>query len=314
MGRQVKTMNDRDEKLLMWESATLYYEKKHTQQEIAELMGLSRQTVSKLLNDAIKENIVEIKIHDPQKNCRELERLLCARFGLSSAVVCTVSGKQDTLRQIMTVKAAAEYISPIIQRGNLKIAVSWGRTIHALISQMDEIHTSDNLVFPLFGATDVEDPCFSSNEIARALADKTHANVQYAWFPYLTDSAEDHLLLKKTGYYKKIEALWNKIDLALVGIGNADIVSMFGRTVGCTADAGGIAGDIATHFFDENGKLSERHQHTLCASASNIAQAGQTIAIACGSDKADAIHGALKTGLLDVLVTDEHTAREVLGI
>ena len=61
-------MNNRDEKLLMWEAATLYYEKKHTQQEIAELLGLSRQTVSKLLNDAVKENIVEIRIHDPQKS------------------------------------------------------------------------------------------------------------------------------------------------------------------------------------------------------------------------------------------------------
>ena len=46
----------------MAEAAVLYYEKEYTQQEIANLMGLSRQTVSKLLTDAVKENIVEIKI------------------------------------------------------------------------------------------------------------------------------------------------------------------------------------------------------------------------------------------------------------
>lgn len=307
-------MNGRDEKLLMWEAATLYYEKKLTQQEIAELMALSRQTVSRLLNDAVKENIVEIKIHDPQKNCKELEFLLCRQFGITSAVVCAVSGKHDTLRQLMTVKAASEYITPIIKQGSLNIAVSWGRTIHALIGQMMETHTSDNLVFPLFGATDVEDPCFSSNEIARALADKTHAGVQYAWFPYVTESAQDHLLLKTTGYYKKIQTLWEQIDLALVGIGNADIVSMFGKTIGCTENTGGIAGDIATHFFDKDGNFLERHQHTLCASVSDIRNAGQTIGIACGSEKTDAIIGALKSGLLDVLVTDEHTAREVLKV
>ena len=50
------------EKRLMAEAAILYYEKKCTQQEIADAMGLSRQTVSRLLNDAIKENIVEINI------------------------------------------------------------------------------------------------------------------------------------------------------------------------------------------------------------------------------------------------------------
>lgn len=278
-------MNDRDEKLLMWEAATLYYEKKYTQQEIAELMSLTRQTVSKLLNDAIKENIVEIKIHDPQKNCRELEQLLCEHFGLSSAVVCAVSGKNDRLRQLMTVKSAAEYIAPIINRGEAKIAVSWGQTIHTLIGQMPEMHTNGNLVFPLFGATDVEDPCFSSNEIARRLADKAGAKVQYAWFPYLAESEQDYLLLKKTGYYKKIQSLWSQIDLALVGIGNAQIVSMFGRTVGCAANADGICGDIATHFFDNEGHFTDRNQHTLCASVSDIKNAGQTIAIACGSEK-----------------------------
>ena len=62
------------EKILMSEVATLYYKKNMTQQEIAETLHLSRQTVSKLLSDAIEEKIVEIIIHDPEKNCKELEK------------------------------------------------------------------------------------------------------------------------------------------------------------------------------------------------------------------------------------------------
>ena len=81
-------MNISDEKILMSEVAILYYEKKHTQQEIAEAMGLSRQTVSKLLNDAIKEKIVEIKIHNPKKDCEELEKLICERFSINKCIVC----------------------------------------------------------------------------------------------------------------------------------------------------------------------------------------------------------------------------------
>ena len=61
------------EKILMSEVATLYYKKNLTQQEIAETLHLTRQTVSKLLSDAIEEKIVEIIIHDPQKDCKELE-------------------------------------------------------------------------------------------------------------------------------------------------------------------------------------------------------------------------------------------------
>lgn len=307
-------MNSSDEKIMMWEAATLYYEKKYTQQEIAGLMGLSRQTVSKLLGDAVKENIVEIKIHDPKQNCSDLERLLCERFGLSSAKVCAVSSGNDALRQLMSVKAAVQYLTPLLRQGNLKIAVSWGRTIRELISQMPSMQTSGNLVFPLFGATDMEDGCFSSNEIARGLADKTGAAVQYAWFPYLTESEQDHLLLKKTGYYKKVQALWQQIDIALVGIGNTEIVTMFSEMIRRPLQSSRICGDIATHFFDKDGQFADLQQRTLCADVQDIKNAKQTIAIACGSEKIDAIRGALNTKLLDVLITDEHTARQILEV
>ena len=308
-----ESMKNTDEKVLMWEAATLYYEKKYTQQEIAGLMNLSRQTVSKLLTDAVKENIVEIKIHDPKRTCSDLENLLCARYGLSSAVVCSVSSNDDTLKHLMTVKAATGYIAPLLKQGGQKIAVSWGRTIKELINQMPQMSTSGNLVFPLFGATDVEDPCFSCNEIIRDLADKIGAAVQYAWFPYLTENEQDYFLLKNTGYYQKIQTLWNQIDIALVGIGNKDIVSMFSHIINQPLDASEISGDIATHFFDQAGTITELYQNTLCADVQNIKDAKQTIAIACGSEKLFAITGALNTGLLDTLITDEYTARELLG-
>ena len=47
-------MNAKDEKVLMSEVAIMYYEKGLTQLQIANLMNLSRQTVSKLLNEAVK--------------------------------------------------------------------------------------------------------------------------------------------------------------------------------------------------------------------------------------------------------------------
>ena len=129
-------MKTKDEKILMTEVSILYYEKKHTQQEIANFMNLSRQTVSKLLNDAVKENIVEIKIHNPKKDCEELEALICERFGINKCVVCGSTSRNESLRIIMTVKAAQDYILPIINKGGQKIAISWGRTVQELINSM----------------------------------------------------------------------------------------------------------------------------------------------------------------------------------
>ncbi len=301
-----------DEKMLMSEAATLYYEKKYTQQEIATLMHLSRQTVSRLLSDAVKEQIVEITVHNPLTDRAALANHLCETFGIRDAVVCGVSGADDTLRQLMTVKAAARYLLPFLEKGGQHIAVSWGRTMQALAEELPAISTAGNTVFPLFGATDNVDSCFLSNELARSMADKLGTAVKYAWFPYRPDSAEDCVLLKKTSYYQNMQALWERIDLALVGIGNTDMLALFEKSFGTDPHIARAVGDIATHFFGADGTLLEPHENTLCASAYNLQKAKHTVAIACGNNKVAAITGALRTGLIDVLITDEYTATEIL--
>lgn len=300
------------EKILMSEVATLYYKKNMTQQEIAETLHLSRQTVSKLLNDAIEEKIVEIIIHDPEKDCKELEMQICATFGIRSCVVCSVSGRNASVHRLMTVNAAVDYILPILQKGNQKIALSWGRTIEELIQTLPKISTAGNTVFPLFGATDNENSYFSSNELARKMADKLDATPKCAWFPYMADSEGDSALLRQLDYYKQMQEMWDTADLAILGIGNTEILDIFGKTFGYSNIHNQAVGDIATHFFDQNGKFVNLYTNTLCASVDNIRSAKESVAIACGKEKAEAIAGALRTKMIDTLITDEYTARKIL--
>ena len=257
----------------MQEAAVLYYEKKHTQSEIADIMNLSRQTVSKLLNDAIKEKIVEIKINIPEETCKKYEERIKSRFGIKNAIVCSVSSDDEDLRFLMMIKAAAEYVISLIKDGNKKIGISWGRTIQWLIYELCEIKTSGNCVFPLFGATDQEQSFFASNELARSFADKIGAKVKYAWFPYRPDNADDCKLFKNTSYYKKIRDLWNDIDVAVVGIGSKEIIRTFSEIFGYNEKCVSAVGDVATHFFDRGGKSLELYEDTLCASAQNIKNA-----------------------------------------
>lgn len=301
------------EKIRMSEVATLYYQKNLTQQQIAETLHLTRQTVSKLLNDALEEKIVEIIIHDPQKDCQDLQTRICDTFGIQRCVVCSVSGKNESVHRLMAVKAAVDYILPLLQKGNQKIALSWGRTIQEFIGNLPETATVGNTVFPLFGATDNENSYFSSNELARKLADKLNATPKCAWFPYLADSDEDCRLLKQLSYYKRMQEMWDSADLAILGIGNAEILEIFGKTFGYSHIHSRAIGDVATHFFDQNGSFIDLYRNTLCASVDNIRNAKESIAIACGEEKAEAIAGALRTGMIDTLITDEHTARQILA-
>lgn len=301
-----------DEKVQMYDAATLYYEKNLTQQEIAEIMHLSRQTVSKLLSDAIEEKIVEIIIRNPKNDCKELERQICNTFGIRNSVVCYVSGKNESLHWLMAIRAAVDYILPIIKKGNQKIAVSWGRTIQEFIKTLPETPTIGNIVFPLFGATNSEHSYFSSNELARKLADKLDATLECAWFPYLADSDEDCRLLKQLSYYKKMQDMWNTADLVILGIGNTEILDVFGKTFGYSKIHDHVIGDVATNFFDANGNVLNLYENTLCTSVDNIKNAKESIAIACGNEKTEAIVGALRTKMINTLITDEHTARKIL--
>ena len=303
-----------DEKTLMYEAATLYYDKKLTQQEIAAQMKLSRQTVSKLLTDALRENIVEIKIHNPRQERKTLEQKICEHFGIVNAVICSASSENESIRRTMTVRAAVDYLLPVVQKGNLKIGVSWGRTVREVIQTLPETATAGNTVFPLFGATDNEKAYFSSNELARNLADKLGADLKQAWFPYKPETEADYHLLKQLSYYQKMQAMWDSADLMILGIGNTEILEIFGRTFGYSQIHTQAIGDVATNFFDVTGAFVKLYENTLCASAENIKNTKQAVAIASGTEKAEAAAAALRTGVIDTLITDEQTAREILKV
>ncbi len=301
-----------DEKQLMFEAATLYYKQNHTQQEIADLLGLSRQTVSRLINDAVREGIVDIKVLNPETERKELSAAITKEFGIKEAVICPVSRDNTLLRQKMTVSSAADYLLPLFKAGGLNIALSWGRTIMALCDEIEVCKTEGNTVFPLFGATDDVDECFLSNALARTLADKISASLKFAWFPYLAENPEDTELFKKTSYYKNIKSLWENIDIAVVGIGNADVLRYFEKNFGYENAPEDVIGDVATHFFSKSGELLDLFENSLCASSTDLKKAKTTVAVAFGDDKAEAIASALKTGLCDVLITDEYTAKAII--
>lgn len=302
------------QKKQMAEAALLYYEKNYNQTKVAQIMNLSRQTVSKLLSEAIAEKIVEIKINNPEVVCSELEKSICNKFKIKNAIVCGVSTDDERLRLLMTVKKAASYILSLVEKGNQKIAISWGRTIQMFINEFEQITSKNNIIFPLFGATNQEESSFSSNELARSFADKTGAKVKYAWFPYCPDGDDDCRLFKKTSYYKEIEKLWNNIDIAVVGIGDYSIIRTFEKIFGYNQKSSSVIGDISTHFFDSQGEFIELYKNTLCASKENLLNAKHTVAIACGNEKTEAIAGALRTGMVDTLITDEYTAANIIRL
>ena len=73
----------------------------------------------------------------------------------------------------------------------------------------------------------------------------------------------------------------------------------------------GIHKGIRTHI---NGRrvLGEVDHRAICLPWEDMANLQNVVGVACGANKTNAILGALRTDLLDVLITDDLTAVAVL--
>ena len=72
--------NPRDPSMLL-AAARLYYQQGRSQAEVATALGTSRSNVSRMLSEALRQSIVEIRINDPEGRVSELEDELRATFG-----------------------------------------------------------------------------------------------------------------------------------------------------------------------------------------------------------------------------------------
>jgi DNA-binding transcriptional regulator LsrR (DeoR family) len=113
------------------------------------------------------------------------------------------------------------------------------------------------------------------------------------------------------------------MDLAVVGIGttNPSMSSLVRaqylteNEVSAIAEAGAV-GDVCAIHFDFNGNVLDIPiaRRVVGIRAVDLKKVPLTIAVAGGEIKAPAIHGAVRSGLVKALVTDDEAARIVLKI
>ena len=120
----------------MVEAAKLYYQMDLSQIEVAKKLGLSRPTVSRLLQQAKEEGIVEIKITDPSENSRMLGTELEEKLGLKKAIVASVPMYEDKIVKQVIGKNAADYISSIVKDEDV-IGVTWGTTMYQVAAHLE---------------------------------------------------------------------------------------------------------------------------------------------------------------------------------
>lgn len=315
-------MPRRDEQQLMLQAARLYYDDNRTQEQIARALQTSRPQVSRLLQHARQEGIVQIKIVDPNSTHGALKDQLISTFDLADAtVVGTENDSPDVTRRRIG-QAAARLLEHTLQDGDT-VGLGWGRTLHEAVSALEPRRKAKINVVPLIGGLGQIAPVFQVHELARELASAFGGTLENFYVPALVESDDMVASLLRSADVKTVAAQWNHLDLAVVGIGNvafeAEMQMLFVNYLNSDVQTrlrnAQAVGDICVRFFDGNGRpCPDAIRGIVGIELKQLKRARRVIGVAGGMNKAEAILGALRGGFINSLVTDESGARRVLEL
>jgi DNA-binding transcriptional regulator LsrR (DeoR family) len=307
---------------LLSKVSTLYYMRDQTQQEIADRLRLSRPTVSRLLQEARDQGIVQISVAPPRGLHIELETRLEERFGLAAAQVVEVDGGADAseeLRRRQIGAGAAAYLSRTIEP-NERVGLAWGSTLSAMVQAMAPLPTSGVRVVQTLGGIGPPDAEAYAAGLVRRLATLLGAAAVLLPAPGVVATAQVRDALRDDPHVRAALGHFDALDTVILGIGSLssnpvlnDGHSLPPGLLTELVEAGAI-GDVALRFFDAEGApvRSSLDDRLLGISTEQLRQAPRVVAVAGGADKVDAIFGALRSGLVDVLITDHLTAEALV--
>jgi DNA-binding transcriptional regulator LsrR (DeoR family) len=195
------------------------------------------------------------------------------------------------------------------------LAVGWGRAIRAILDAgLPEI--PGVLAVPATGGMQQHLPHFQVNEFVRLAAEQLRGVPHFVHAPYLPSTAARAAFMADQTIAQSV-ALWDRIDVALVGIGlphakNSPEASAATPDEQALVDA---AGDVIRHYFDASGRLIdwEGEARMIAASPTQLRKAPLVIGAAIGIEKVDAVLGAIRAGFVSALVTDVRTAEALLA-
>ena len=202
----------------------------------------------------------------------------------------------------------------------MRIGVSWGRTLADVIRNLRPGSVARLRVAQLSGGVNDPVPGIQGTDIARGLADRyPDSRVYYLHAPAIVASQAIYSAILSDPSVESALSAARRTQVALVGIGQITPAATMYRG-GHVDEAdwailvrAGAVGNMNTRFFDAAGRpVPALEDRTVAITWAEMRAIPNVIAVAAGLDKVEAIAGALATGAVDSLVTDERTARALL--
>lgn len=311
----------RNELELLAQVAEHYYLENRTQAQIAKSLGLSTATVSRLLGRAREAGVVRIQIVRPHARHAALEAAL-RQGGLREVVVASQAGDtaDDEAGRRSLGRVAAPHLDGLIQPDAM-VGIGRGRTLAALAEALQPFAAPRHIrVVQLLGEYGPQPAPSRTTEITRLMAEAYGGISYYLNAPAQVEDKTVAAALRRAPGIGEVVAQYERLDLALVGIGPLrgsplEASQLLSAAQLAQLEAAGAVGEICGHYFDAAGRPVD-DAYTGCAvgiSWEQLRRCPCLVALAAGPGKAAALRALLRAGLLHGLVTDEVTARQILA-
>jgi deoxyribonucleoside regulator len=300
------------------EAAKLYYLLDYNQNEIAKILGVSRPTVSRLLQRAKSDGIVQINIIDPTDDVENLAVQLEKKFNLKKVVIASIPQYENHIIKNYLGESAAKYLDEIVKDGDI-IGVTWGTTLYHIAIELKQKFLKDVKVVQLKGGVSLAETNTYASEVLFLFGKAYNTTPHNLPLPAIVDHVVVKQAMEADRHIRKILELGKQANIALFTIGSiktdsllfqlgyfteSDMESLYGKAVG----------DICSRFFDKNGEICNEslNERTLGVNLDELKKKEYSIVVAGGPNKIDGIYGALKGEYANVLITDQFTAKFLL--
>jgi DNA-binding transcriptional regulator LsrR (DeoR family) len=300
--------------------AAQYYLQDRTQAQIAGEFGLSRQKVQRLIRRAREQGIVEIHVHSVPVLHIELESKLRATFGLQDALVATSHPDEGLCRRHVA-RAAADYLERHLP-GESVVAVGLGRNTSLVADSFDPPRPVTATFVSAMGGSPGFAASINPNEVGAKFASRSGGTAEALYAPaFVGDSALRDSLVSQQAIAQTLN-LARQSALAVVGIGTPADDSILVHAGYLSRDevhalrTAGAVGEVIGNYCDIQGRpIHSAVQNRLIGlTLEELQRIPLVIAVAAEPGKATAILGALRSGAVDVLVTECRNAFEVLRL
>jgi DNA-binding transcriptional regulator LsrR (DeoR family) len=203
---------------LLADVAEMYFLQGKTQNEISVYAGVSRSMVSRLIDEAQRKGIVEIKINHPISFDQDLPKSTDFSFQFETSLcdpikVCRLRPDDAELG-----RSGAYALKANLKPGQT-LGVAWGTSVNAAAEALEVDHPIPVKVVQLVGALGSQNAKYDGHALVQNLANKLGGEPYYLNAPFQLDSEETvKALMLNTSVMETFEKI-KQCDIALLGVG-----------------------------------------------------------------------------------------------